>query len=83
MIPLLVTVTFKGIKMLINFFNDERGISAHVFKLAVAVVIAAVVIGIIIGLVTTFRDSSEKSVNTFSDASLDEVQSNADKIEGN
>lgn len=66
--------------MIVKLLNDERGISAEVFKLAAAVIIVAAIIGIIIGIVISFRESSEASVETFGDVSLDEVQSNAEKI---
>jgi len=67
--------------MITKFLGDERGISAEVFKLAVAVIIAAAVIGIIIKLVISFRESSESSVEKVGEGFLDETQSNAEKIE--
>ena len=66
--------------MLIKFLNDERGISAEVFKLAVAVIVAAAVLGIIVGLVINFKES-RTSVNTIGGSMLNETQSNAEEIE--
>lgn len=67
--------------MIIKFLKDERGISAEVFKLAVAVIVAAAVLGIIIGLIVSFRESSDASVEKVGEGLLDEAQSDAEKIE--
>ena len=76
----LASATTHHNKMLTKFLNDERGISAEVFKLAVAVIVAAAVLGIIIGLVVTFKEI-EAPVERMEDSLLNETQSNAEEIE--
>gem|GEM_PF-2583513 len=69
-------------KMFRIFLNDERGISAEVFKLAAAVILAASVFVIIIMAANTVHESGNRSIGTFGNAALNESQSNAEKIEG-